>query len=62
MKREDKKSQAKKKWKIKETQLLFFYITTEIFLYGFEYFNLHYITKWLFEAMFVNFLSWANLW
>ena len=61
MKREDKKSQAKKKWKIKETQLLFFYITTEIFLYGFEYFNLHYITKWLFEAMFVNFLSWANL-
>lgn len=41
--------------------VFFFYITTEIFLYGFEYFNLHYITKWLFEAMFVNFLSWANL-
>lgn len=44
----------------KKTQHLFLYITTDIFLYRFEYFNLHYITKWLDEAMFVNFLSWAT--
>lgn len=25
-----------------------------------EYFYLHYITKWLIKAMFINFLSWAT--
>lgn len=62
MKREDKKARLRRNEKKRDTASVFFlYITTEIFLYGFEYFNLHYITKWLFEAMFVNFLSWANL-
>lgn len=46
----------------KNTASVFLYITTEIFLYRFEYFDLHYFTKWLVEAMFINFLSWANLW
>lgn len=34
---------------------IYIHVTTEIFLYRFEYFNLHYITKWLIEAMFVIF-------
>lgn len=53
--------QKKGNEKISKTQHLFFlYIPTEILLYTFEYFYLHYITKWLLEAMFVNFLSWAT--
>lgn len=60
----DKKVNREKVTRKKHSFCFFYiniYITTEIFLYRFEYFNLHYITKWLVEAMFVNFLSWANL-
>lgn len=45
---EDRKSQQrkpKKEMRKKNTASVFLYITTEIFLYRFEYFNLHYITK-----------------
>lgn len=63
-KKVSRERQAKKKMR-KKTASVFLHththVTTEIFLYRFEYFNLHYITKWLVEAMFVNFLSWANL-
>lgn len=58
---------ARLKWKQEKYSLFFLFvclfyicITTEIFLYRFEYFHLHYITRWLVEAMFVNFLSWAT--
>lgn len=63
-KKVNRESRAKRKKmemrKKQNTTSVFLYIPTEILLYTFEYFYLHYITKWLLEAMFVNFLSWAT--
>lgn len=55
-------AQLKRKWEIYTTSVLYIYIPLKSFCIDLSTLICTIKPKWLIEAMFVDFLSWANLW